>query len=135
MPENLDTSKLTSIMSENLSFKLTDLLNLLSIKTKEDLIKQLYTYSDILTFSDDNETITYHLHDDIKIISIINIPPNFHLPELEKHLNITVDNYKRLYKKSLFWTLVCNDQQYNEIEKKLKENYIVIIINNRKGNK
>jgi len=131
LPENLDTSKLTSIMTEYHTFKLSDLINLLPVKNKEEIIKQLYIYSDILKFSEDNELITYHIQDDIKIISIINIPSNFHLPDVEKLLNITNDNYERLYKKSLFWTLVCLGQQFDEIEKKLKETYVVYIINYR----
>ena len=114
-PESFESSKITSIINDQLSLKTTDLLeqNEISkyIKTKEQLISILEKYCEFFKFSEDKESIQYILPEGMTVFSILNIPHNLKKDEVKHHLELINLQYNRLYKKGFYWFLSTIDKE------------------------
>jgi hypothetical protein len=122
-PESLENSKLLSILSDtNLNFKIIDMLNIKEISklysNKEELFKDLKSI-EYIKVSDDNETGSININENIVVFSLINLPQKLSKEEVLKNLGIDTELIIRLYKKCLFWILVTEKPQSELIEKKL----------------
>jgi hypothetical protein len=128
-PEYIDSNKLTTILTDTFSFKLNDLIPLLkSTQKKEKILEILKTFK-FLQFSEDNEQASYTLPEQFTIISLLNIPHTLSKADLEKLFEINPSNYSRFNKKSLFWILVTEDQEFvKQLEAKLKEANLIVKI-------
>ena len=77
-PENFENSKISSITNDQLSIKISDLLEQKEITkyitTKEKLIEILEKYCEFFQFSEDKEKIQYILPEGMIVFSILNIP-------------------------------------------------------------
>lgn len=75
-----------------------------------------------LEISEDQETITYFINDNLISFSIINIPQKVTKNELLKKLEIEDVHDSRLFKKSIFWILTLNakGEKREKLEKKIK---------------
>ena len=114
-PENFESSKITTITNEQLSIKLSDLLEQKEISkfinTKEELIAIIQKYCEFFQLSDDKEKIQYILPEGMTVFSILNIPPNLNKEEVKHHLELINLQYNRLYKKGFYWYLSTIDKE------------------------
>ena len=124
-PELLEDSKVISILSEDLRFKIDDLLGINEIQKlinndKEELIK-LLKQTEFVRIDESSEYCTIALIDDFVMFSLLNIPPNINkISDLLPLLKI--DEFDRLYKKNFFvWYLVStNPLSKDKLSKCLK---------------
>ena len=114
-PENFENSKITIITNEQLSIKISDLLEQKEISkyinTKEELISIIQKYCEFFQLSDDKEKIQYILPEGMTVFSILNIPPNLNKEEVKHHLELINLQYNRLYKKGFYWYLCTIDKE------------------------
>jgi hypothetical protein len=125
-PENLEVSKVCSVLTDNLSFKIDALFNLKEIlkyvDTKENLLEILKSL-DFIKLRNNQTEGQYELNGSSVVYNLINVPYKLNAEKLLALLNLTPNSKEvtRLYKQSLCWTLVSDDDQFNKnIEKKLK---------------
>ena len=114
-PENFENSKITTITNEQLSIKLSDLLEQKEIskyiKTKDELISIIQKYCEFFQLSDDKEKIQYILPEGMTVFSILNIPQHLNKGEVKHHLELINLQYNRLYKKGFYWYLSTIDKE------------------------
>ena len=114
-PENFENSKIVSITNDQLSIKITDLLEQNEIKqycqSKEKLIPILQKYCEFFEFSEDKETIKYNLPEGMTVFSILNIPYKLNKEEVKNHIELINLQYNRLYKKGFYWILSTIDKE------------------------
>ena len=128
-PETLDCSKVCSILTDDLTFKLDDLLKLGEIqKITTDknilisLLNEVETHHKVIE-KDKNDDNLYHilLFDNFTLYNLINVPNKITKRELLLLLNLNNEDIVRLYKQSLFWILICENPSVNSVlEEKLK---------------
>ena len=91
-PENFENSKIISITNEQLSIKISDLLNQPQISKyiskKEDLISLIQKYCEFFTLSEDKERVEYNLPEGMTVFSILNIPPKCNKEEVKNHIEL-----------------------------------------------
>lgn len=124
-PENLDSSKAYSIFNEKLECKLIDFLTLPEIgkiDKSEQIIKDFLNQIPFLTI--ENDTISYKLHPELNIFSLINLPFNFTKEKVVELIKFLTEHQKeiiRFYKKSLFWIIVLESNSLSDsFESQLK---------------
>ena len=114
-PENFESSKISSITNEQLSIKITDLLEQQEIskffKSKEELIPVFQKYCEFFEFSEDKENIKYNLPEGMTVFSILNIPFKLSKEEVKDHIELINLQYNRLYKKGFYWILSTIDKE------------------------
>ena len=114
-PENFENSKIISITNEQLSIKISDLLNQPQISKyiskKEDLISLIQKYCEFFTLSEDKERVEYNLPEGMTVFSILNIPPKCNKEEVKNHIELINLQYNRLYKKGFYWILSTIDKE------------------------
>jgi len=128
-PENLESSKVCQIINEEMTFKMDDLFTLKEVQklvnTKENLIELLNKLAEegkIVKLNPNSHEVTILLDENFAVYNFINVPNKMKRKELLEILSLN-ENYAilRLYKYSLFWILISNDQDFNQnFEKKLK---------------
>jgi hypothetical protein len=122
-PEGLEMSNVISIMSEDLSLHLNELIKLKEIQklfSTKELLAHALNSIDYIKVTDDK--MYYVLSDKVVYISFLNIPGKLSKDDTVKILNI-LDESKitRFYKKYLYWQLVSENVEYcDEIEKTLR---------------
>jgi hypothetical protein len=121
-PENLESSKVISLLNENLSFKLDDFLNLKEVvkltNKKDELISFLRQLSFIKI---EGESAQIHLPENFVYFSIMNFPQKMTKLDVIKSLELENVKYDRIYKKSLFWCLVTDvEATVRYLENKIK---------------
>lgn len=133
LPETLEMSKVCSILSDDLSFKVDELISLKEIQkyvdTKENLIEilNLLEKEGIIKNQSSNE-YSILLKDEDCFYNLANIPTKMSKLEIISFLGLNENSIKRLYKQALFWVLVLDDNSVNQEfqnllnSKNLKEN-------------
>ncbi len=110
-PENIESSKVISLMNENLTVKINELFALKEIsktcQSTHELLEIIEKLS-YLKYSEEKEIISYHLEDNMISFSIINIPQTMSRSDLLKKLDLENVHELRLFKKSLFRILTLN---------------------------
>lgn len=66
-----------------------------------------------MKFSQDNKTANINFCESVKIINLINVPNKIGREALMNVLKIKEDSIERLYKQSLYWTIVCDNKEIN----------------------
>ena len=125
LPEALENSKVTNILSDNtLSFKIVDLLQLKEvskiIQSQEELLSYL-SKIEFFKISENKESAAYEIDKNLVIFSVLNVPQKMNKDDILQLL--CVENHKilRIYKKSLFWIIVVNSEEnFQEVSNKLK---------------
>ena len=114
-PENFENSKICSITNDQLSIKISDLLeqNEISkyIKSKEKLISIIEKYFEFFKLSEDKEKVQYVLPEGMTVFSILIIPSKLKKEEVKHHLELINLQYNRLYKKGFYWFLSTIDKE------------------------
>ena len=114
-PENFDNSKISTISNDQLSIKITDLLEQKEIsnyiKNKDDLISIIQKYCEFFNISEDKEKVQYILPEGMTVFSILNIPPKLNKEEVKNHIELINLQYNRLYKKGFYWILSTIDKE------------------------
>ena len=122
-PENLEQfSKVTTILNEDFSFKLSELYSLKEIQkifsSKEELCTYLNSLSKmenpIISFDNEKEEGKIIFDKYLMLYSFVNIPSNFNEKDVKDFLQLKEGDYIRLYKQSLFWIIVSQKQEFNE---------------------
>lgn len=127
-PESIENSKALQFLTEQLSYKISDLFSLPDLNklypSKETLAEGL-SKLDFFKLSEDKQTIYYNINEDIAIFLILNLPLKMTKSEVATKLEILDLKYSRLYKQSLFWVLATNDKEAQIcIKNSLRELYI-----------
>lgn len=125
LPEFLENSKLISSLTENLTFKLSDVIANKEISkcftNKETLIKFINN-SNFLTLADDHDTANYHIAENFTVFNILNFPQKMTKDEFLAELNINLNHAFRVIKKTLFWHIATDDKALAaDVESKLKD--------------
>ncbi len=119
-PECLEVSKVLSILHDNYSFKFDELLNLKEIQklsTDRELILSLIREFKFLKFSEDEKTARLVFTEGEKIINLINVPNKIGREALMNVLKISENMIQRLYKQSLYWTIVSDNKEvFNKLD-------------------
>ena len=114
-PENIDNSKITSIISEQYSIKIDELLSQKEIAKyiteKQHLISILKKFCEFFKFSEDDGIITYDLPQNMSVFAILNIPPKMKKEEVQKNLELINLQYNRLYKRGFYWVISTIDKE------------------------
>ena len=114
-PENFENSKISSITNEQLSIKISDLLEQKEInkyfQSKEQLIPILEKFCEFFEFSEDKENIKYNLPEGMTVFSILNIPYKLNKEEVKNHIELINLQYNRLYRKGFYWFLSTIDKE------------------------
>ena len=115
-PENIDNSKIVSIIQDKYTIKIDDLLNQKEIskyiKDKTELISIIKKHCEFFKFLEtDDEYISYNIPDNNTIFSILNIPPKLKKEEVYKNLELINLKYNRLYKNGFYWNLSTTDKE------------------------
>ena len=114
-PENLDNSKITSIISEQYTLKIDDLLTQKEISKyitkKEELVEILKKFCEFFKFLEGGEVISYNLPENMSVFSILNIPSKMKKEEVKQNLELINLKYNRLYKRGFYWILSTLDKE------------------------
>ena len=126
-PEGLEVSKVCSILTDELNFKVDEFYSLKEISkvvsSKENLIDILNTLASekLLKINDKGEGQIL-ISDEFTLFNFINVPNKLSREELLKALDLGESQIKRLYKQSLYWVLVSEIPETNaHLEKILKQ--------------
>ncbi|MCQ2817578.1 MAG: hypothetical protein MJ252_09970 [archaeon] len=111
-----------------MTYKISDLFSYPEISkifsTVENLTESL-SKIDFLKLSEDKQTVSYNLDDEIQVFQILSIPIKMTKEEVAKKLELLDLKYSRLYKKSIYWYLSTNDKETQICAKNaLRELYI-----------
>jgi hypothetical protein len=127
-PEGLEVSKVCSILTDELHFKVDDLYSLKeiskSVSSKENLVEILNTLASegLLKINEKGEGQIL-LSDEFTVFNFINVPNKVSREELLKALELQDSEVKRLYKQSLYWVLVSENPETNAKLEKLLKNF------------
>ena len=114
-PESFDNSNICSLTNEQLSIKISDLLEQKEInkfvQDKDKLISLIKKYCEFFKLSEDNETVQYELPDEMNAFSILNIPTKMNKEEVKNSLELINLNYNRLYKRGFYWIISTTDKE------------------------
>lgn len=115
-------------MNEELTFKIEDLLHLKEVAkivkdSKENLIELLKILENekIVKLNLEKEVGNVILDEKLNFYNLINVPGRFSKKNVLDLLAIDESNLVRIYKQSLYWIIVVENQELNEgLEKKMK---------------
>lgn len=78
---------------------------------KKQLISVLKKFCEFFKFSDDEETITYDLPENMSVFAILNIPAKMKKEEVQNNLELINLQYNRLYKRGFYWVISTTDKE------------------------
>ena len=114
-PENFENSTISTITNEQLSIKISDLLNQPEISkyitNKEELISLIQKYCEFFSLTEDKESVKYILPEGMTVFSILNIPPKYNKEEVKNDIELINLQYNRLYKNGFYWILSTTDKE------------------------
>ena len=123
-PECLEVSNALSIVNDNFIFKIDEFLNLNNLQklsTNRTLILSLLQEFKFIKVSEDEKTAQLFFTDSEKIINLINVPNKIGKEALMNVLKINESMIQRLYKQSLYWTIVCDNKQiFNKLDETMR---------------
>ncbi len=128
-PESLEQiSKVISILTEDLSFKVDELFNLKEIQklagTKEVLVQMLEVLDNegVVKLNKVSNEGTIQLTDKTTVYSLTNVPLTITKKAMVELFNLTAENTTRVYKQSLYWVIVSDNEEFNgTFESRLKQ--------------
>ena len=132
-PECLDFSKVISILDEDFVFTGENLYSLKEVSklflNKELLFKYLKHLSikknPIISVNEDYSKCKILLNDKMIYYQLVNIPIDYDLDKVKSLLGLKDEDYLRLYKSSIFWVLISENEEFNnKFEKDIKNIYI-----------
>jgi hypothetical protein len=118
-------SKVTTVMIEDLSFKIDDLYNLKEIQrivsSREELIEQLSQFPEFLKIDTNAGVCKFEFYENLIVYNFINVQNKVTKEQLIDLFGIEEKETLRFYKQSLYWTLVVeNEELGNKIDEKIK---------------
>jgi hypothetical protein len=118
-------SKVTTVMSEDLTFKIDDLYNLKEIQrivsSKEELLEHLSHFPEFLKIDTDAGVCKFEISENLVVYNFINVQNKVTKEQLISLLGIEENDTLRFYKQSLYWTLVVDNEQLgSKIDEKIK---------------
>jgi len=132
-PECLDFSKVISILDEDFVFTGENLYSLKEVSklfsNKELLFEYLKHLSikknPIISVNEDYSKCKILLNDKMIYYQLVNIPIDYDLDKVKSLLGLKDEDYLRLYKSSIFWVLISENEEFNnKFEKDIKNIYI-----------
>lgn len=114
----MEVSKVLLILNEDFSFKIEDLINLKEIqKISPEKVSILNSLKEmkLIQISDDFKIGKILIGETASVINLINLPNKVSKESLLKILKIKENSIQRLYKQSLYWTIVCDDNLTNKL--------------------
>lgn len=123
-PECLEVSNALSIVHDNFLFKIDEFLHLKDLQklcTDNSLILSLLREFKFLSISEDEKTAHFIFTEAEKIINLINVPNKIGREALMNVLKINESMIQRLYKQSLYWTIVCDNKDiFNKLDETMR---------------
>jgi hypothetical protein len=118
-------SKVTTVMSEDLSFKIDDLYNLKELQrivsSKEELTEHLLKFPEFLKVDTVTGVCKIKICENLVVYNFINVQNKVSKEQLIELLEIEEKDTLRFYKQSLYWTLVVENEEIgNRIDEKIK---------------
>ena len=122
-PESLEQfSKVINILNEDFTFKGDDLFSLKEITklfpSKEILFSYLTHLSKlpnpIISINEDFSKCQLIISDKLIYYQFINIPPEYNEERVKLLLELKDDDFLRLYKSSIFWVLISDNEKFND---------------------
>ena len=132
-PECLDFSKVITILSEDFIFTGNDLYSLKEISKifqSKDLLFNYLSFlskqkNPIIFVNEDFSKCQIMINDKMVYYQFINIPTDFNSERVKLLLGLNDEDYIRLYKSSIFWVLIIENEEYNKkFEATLKDIFI-----------
>lgn len=132
-PECLDFSKVITILSEDFTFTGNDLYSLKEISKifqSKDLLFNYLSFlskqkNPIIVVNEDFSKCQIMINDKMVYYQFINIPTDFNSERLKLLLGLNDEDYIRLYKSSIFWVLIIENEEFNKkFEATLKDIFI-----------
>ena len=132
-PECLDFSKVITILSEDFIFTGNDLYSLKEISKifqSKDLLFNYLSFlskqkNPIIVVNEDFSKCQIMINDKMVYYQFINIPTDFNSERVKLLLGLNDEDYIRLYKSSIFWVLIIENEEYNKkFEATLKDIFI-----------
>ena len=129
-PECLDFSKVISILNDDFTFNGNDLYSLKEISklfASKDLLFNYLTHlskqkNPIISVNEDLSKCQIIISDKMIYYQFVNIPIDYNNERVKMLLGINEGDYSRLYKSSIFWVLISeNDEFNNKLENVLKD--------------
>jgi len=133
-PESLEQfSKVITILNEDFSFKGEDLFQLKEISKLFSTKELLYNYlthlskqpNPIISINEDFSKIQILISDKLVYYQFINIPPEYNDERVKLFLSIKDEEILRLYKSSIFWVLISENEEFNNTFQKTLGNFTV----------
>jgi hypothetical protein len=118
-------SKVTTVMNEELSFKIDDLYNLKELQrivsSKEELIEHLSSFPEFLKIDTNTGVCKFNISESLIVYNFINVQNKINKEYLIGLLEIEEKDTLRFYKQSLYWTLVIDNEEIgSKIDEKIK---------------
>ena len=132
-PECLDFSKVITILSEDFIFTGNDLYSLKEISKifqSKDLLFNYLSFlskqkNPIIVVNEDFSKCQIMINDKMVYYQFINIPTDFNSERVKLLLGLNDEDYIRLYKSSIFWVLIIENEEFNKkFEATLKDIFI-----------
>jgi len=120
----LEVSKVLSILNEQFTFKFEEFFNLKEVQkihTDKDLLLSLIKEFKFIKFSEEDKSAKIIFCDSVKIINLINVPNKINSEALMNVLKINDNIIQRLYKQSLYWTIVVDTRDvFNKLDETMR---------------
>jgi hypothetical protein len=104
-----------TILNEDFAFKLEDLYNIKDIQklftSKDQMVEGLQTLPEIVKVNCNEASII--LPEGLVVYNLINVPNKMTKEQLIAALGVDEGLFKRVYKQSLYWTLISDDEGLN----------------------
>ena len=121
-PESLEQmNKVISILNEDFTFKSEDLFSLKEVSklfSSKEILNKYLTYlskmkNPIISINDDLTKCQLLISDKLVYYQFINIPPEYNDERVKLLLDLKDDDFLRLYKSSIFWVLISDNEEFN----------------------
>jgi hypothetical protein len=126
-PESLEQfSKVKTILTEDLTFKIDDLFQLKEIQklaNSKETLKEILSKisSDLISLNETRTEGKLVFDDKLMVYSLINLPNKMTKNDVMTLFDIKEGDITRIYKQSLFWILASQNEEFNsKFEKTLK---------------
>lgn len=128
-PECLEFSKVLSILDEDFSFTGENLYSLKEVSKLFENKEALYTYlkhlseqkNPIISVNENYSKCKIIINDKMIYYQLVNIPIDYDNEKVKTLLGLKEGDYLRLYKSSIFWVLISENEEFNgKFENELK---------------
>ena len=132
-PECLDFSKVISILDEDFMFTGENLYSLKEVSKLFSNKEIMYSYlkhlseqaNPIISVNEDFTKCRILINDKMIYYQLVNIPIDYDTERVKLLLGLKKEDYLRLYKSSIFWVLISENEEFNDkFEKELQNIFI-----------